>query len=102
MEDKVDPPQKTDAQKRREELTEVLRIKYPFQKFGAATSYNTSGIITEGEELDIAMWANVFALAKKGQFDRIRPDIVVNNFDNLVSIQSFYEESQGDAKEEDD
>lgn len=46
------------------------------------------------------MWANVFALAKKGLFDRIRPDIVVNNFENLQAIQSHYEESQLDIKEE--
>ena len=47
------------------------------------------------------MWANVFALAKKGEWDRIRPDIVVNNFENLIAIQSFYEESQGDFKGDD-
>lgn len=70
-------------EERRKKLTKYLRNRYPQQKFGHPES---SYVIDNDSETDLLMWTTVIEFAKDGKFDRIRPDILVNNFANLKAI----------------
>jgi hypothetical protein len=65
----------------------MLRLRYPNQKFGGKDS---DYVIDNESETDLLMWARVIDLAKQGLFDRIRPDIYVNNYHNLVAIHDAH------------
>jgi hypothetical protein len=76
-----------DDTERRRELTKLLRLRYPNQKFGAPDS---EYVIDNEAETDLLMWTRVIDFARQGMFDRIRPDILVNNYCNLVALRDAH------------
>jgi len=89
----VEDQKKTKAEKM-EELRKMLQQRYPYQGFGASP-------LSEDLEQNITTWTQVLHLAERGLFDRIRPDILVNNYGNLVAIRdAFIESSVNSVTEE--
>jgi hypothetical protein len=97
--DEQKEPQPTDEE-RRSAVTKYLRARYPSQKFGKPGS---EYVIDNETETDLLMWTRVIEFAKEGQFDRIRPDIYVNNFANLkaIHIDALFNARKDEEKDKD-
>jgi hypothetical protein len=66
----------------RQKVIEALQKRYPNQ--------GMQGNISVESELQLFMWMTIIEIAKNGDFDRIRPDILVMHFDQLKNIRDDY------------
>ena len=78
-----DAPKGIEKEAEENKIFQQMRIRFPGQVHGKK--------FTTDEECNLLTWVNVFEFAKCGRFDCIRPDILVNNFANLLEIQRYYQ-----------
>ena len=65
---------------------QLLRTKFPGQGFDADDQ------MPEKAQVTMMMWVQIVELAKRGLFDRIRADVLVQHYAN---IRSIYDDVQG-------
>ena len=82
-ENKPGAPIGTEKEAEESKIFQSLRARFPGQVHGKN--------FTSQEECNLMTWVNVFEFSKRGLFDRIRPDILVNNFQNILEIHRFYD-----------
>ena len=66
-----------------EQMQMALAAKYPFQGFNGTTEH------LKLAEKQIMTFTTVYNLAKAGDFDAIRPDLLVMHFRDILEIYNY-------------